>query len=193
MNNKIAIFDFDGTLALVDHRIHFIERNHIDNEMRCVEIHCVRPDGENCEYDERSKMYDDRKFRKECPNQFKPDWDAFYEACDKDLPNKNIIELFKVLKKSGYYMIIFSGRSDAVSVKSMKWLLDNGIIADEIRFRPSESRELDHDLKLNWLNDLIKSGIILKSEITVFDDRDTVVKMWRDQGITCLQVAQGNF
>ena len=27
----------------------------------------------------------------------------------------------------------------------------------------------------------------------VFDDRDRVVKMWREKGLTCLQVAEGNF
>ena len=27
----------------------------------------------------------------------------------------------------------------------------------------------------------------------VFEDRDRVVKMWRDLGITCFQVAEGDF
>jgi hypothetical protein len=27
----------------------------------------------------------------------------------------------------------------------------------------------------------------------VLDDRDQVVKMWREQGLVCLQVAEGNF
>jgi len=27
----------------------------------------------------------------------------------------------------------------------------------------------------------------------VFDDRDRVVKMWRENGIRCFQVAEGNF
>jgi len=27
----------------------------------------------------------------------------------------------------------------------------------------------------------------------VYDDRDQVVKMWRDEGLTCMQVAPGNF
>ena len=27
----------------------------------------------------------------------------------------------------------------------------------------------------------------------VFDDRESVVKMWRGRGLRCLQVAEGNF
>jgi hypothetical protein len=27
----------------------------------------------------------------------------------------------------------------------------------------------------------------------VFDDRDKVVKMWRDEGVACFQVAPGEF
>ena len=29
--------------------------------------------------------------------------------------------------------------------------------------------------------------------LLVLDDRDSVVKMWRSLGLTCLQVAEGNF
>jgi len=29
--------------------------------------------------------------------------------------------------------------------------------------------------------------------VAVFDDRDRVVKMWRDVGVTCFQVADGEF
>ncbi|WP_435575134.1 hypothetical protein [Burkholderia plantarii] len=29
--------------------------------------------------------------------------------------------------------------------------------------------------------------------VAVFDDRDSVVAMWRDAGVTCFQVAPGEF
>jgi hypothetical protein len=29
--------------------------------------------------------------------------------------------------------------------------------------------------------------------VAVFDDRDKVVNMWRENGLTCMQVAYGNF
>ena len=32
-----------------------------------------------------------------------------------------------------------------------------------------------------------------KEIICTFDDRDKVVNMWRENGLTCMQVAPGNF
>ncbi len=49
----------------------------------------------------------------------------------------------------------------------------------------------DDKLKYGWLADLEPPE---RNRVTaVFDDRDRMVKMWRDAGITCLQVAPGDF
>jgi len=40
-----------------------------------------------------------------------------------------------------------------------------------------------------WLNSVVDKDDIFM----VFDDRDQVVKMWRDNGIVVFQVADGNF
>jgi hypothetical protein len=56
--------------------------------------------------------------------------------------------------------------------------------------RPQGSRILDITLKQLWIDRLFPD----RSEILcAFDDRDKVVKMWRDNNVTCLQVAEGNF
>ena len=47
----------------------------------------------------------------------------------------------------------------------------------------------DEKLKKSWLTDLTKPDRVM----CVFDDRDKVVKMWRDNGLTCFQVAEGAF
>jgi hypothetical protein len=45
-------------------------------------------------------------------------------------------------------------------------------------------------LKRSWLQD----GTIDKSRVAcVFDDRDKVVGMWREEGLACFQVAPGGF
>ena len=47
----------------------------------------------------------------------------------------------------------------------------------------------DSDLKQHWLDDLqIKDDVF-----AVFDDRQQVVDMWRANGLTCFQVADGDF
>ena len=48
----------------------------------------------------------------------------------------------------------------------------------------------DSDLKQMWLDMFFKN----KDDIfAVFDDRQQVVDMWRDNGLTTFQVAQGDF
>ena len=47
----------------------------------------------------------------------------------------------------------------------------------------------DEKLKLQWLNEMDWKDDV----VAVFDDRDKVVNMWRENGLTCMQVAYGNF
>ena len=159
---KTYIFDLDGTLALIDHRRHFVE------------------------------------------GTAKPNWKAFSEACDKDLPNKPVIDLFIHLVNLGYRVIISSGRTADVKDKTLEWIetrikgnplfnKERYYLCDniELLMRPSGDTTPDDVLKLNWL----KEGMFgNKADImAVFDDRNKVVDMWRSEGITCFQVAEGNF
>ena len=62
---------------------------------------------------------------------------------------------------------------------------------DEIRMRKNTSSGKyisDVDLKQGWLNDI---GI--DNVLCVFDDRVRLVEMWRKNGLTCLQVNDGDF
>ena len=56
------------------------------------------------------------------------------------------------------------------------------------KYDQSEKFISDETLKENWLFDIGKKNIMC-----VFDDRDKVVNMWRKNGLTCLQVANGDF
>jgi len=51
----------------------------------------------------------------------------------------------------------------------------------------------DDDLKKKWFNDLFPTQDHVDDVVCVFDDRQKVVDMWRDMGLTCMQVAPGNF
>ena len=47
----------------------------------------------------------------------------------------------------------------------------------------------DNKIKQHWLDTLVDKDDIF----AVFDDRQQVVDMWRKNGLTCFQVADGNF
>ena len=99
----------------------------------------------------------------------------------------------KLLKKAGPRIVIFSGSSKATKDATKDWLNDLDIPFDVLKMRPTGGGfkfMKDDVLKKKWLDDLFPNT----DDITcVFDDRDKVVQMWRDNGITCFQVADGNF
>jgi len=121
------------------------------------------------------------------------DWDGFYEACDKDEPIWPIVMLFWLLKDEGTHRIeIWSGRSDQVREKTVAWLMKYNlldVINNDIKLlmRPAGDYQDDVALKIGWLQTEYLTPDL------IFDDRDKVVKMWREQGIRCLQVANGDF
>ena len=102
----------------------------------------------------------------------------------------------KVLKDSGHMIVIFSGRSKATKDATTAWLKKFDVPCDVLKMRPT-SRDFqfmpDDDLKKKWFNDLFPTQKDIDDVVCVFDDRQKVVDMWRDMGLTCMQVAPGNF
>jgi hypothetical protein len=115
------------------------------------------------------------------------DWDAYFAECAKDAPNAAIIALVQVMHKTGYEIRILSGRRDDCFVKTVEWLAEHDVPCDLLQMRQMDDRTDDHKLKLSWVQDY-KEKILF-----VLEDRDRVVNMWRRNGLTCLQVAPGNF
>jgi phosphoglycolate phosphatase-like HAD superfamily hydrolase len=126
----------------------------------------------------------------------KPDgkihWGKFFDPqnIQLDEPNVPVIEAFKAMKTAGYRVGIFSGRDAISRTETEQWLADNGIQPDFLRMRPQRSFTKDDILKKQWLDEEMEMGHQI---MCTFDDRDKVVKMWRDNGIICFQVAPGDF
>ncbi len=209
MNKKIIIFDLDGTLADIRHRRHFVEKpSNGKYGWSSSDYFCFDPgiphapvyyetveefNAGRRDFIEKGaeKFYADRKAA-----EWKPDWDSFHKACVDDTVNENIQDIFLAMKD--FYRVeryvdrmsveIWSGRSDSVRVETIVWLTQNGLHPDELRMRPHGDHCPDTELKKRWLDEVGKENVLM-----VFDDRDRLVEMWRDEGITCLQVAEGNF
>ena len=104
-----------------------------------------------------------------------------------------VIHMARVLKKAGHPVIMFSGRSDATQDATEGWLDKFNVPFDKLVMRPSGGKfkfTADDVLKQMWLDELKAAG---HEVMCTFDDRDKVVQMWRDNGITCFQVAPGDF
>jgi hypothetical protein len=94
---------------------------------------------------------------------------------------------------NGYNIYIFSGRSDVTETATIEWLDKWEIPYDKLVMRDSSIKRLhymkDTELKRSWL------GVhVDKDDIEViYDDRQQVVDMWREEGLTAFQVAKGDF
>lgn len=121
----------------------------------------------------------------------KLNWTAYFEACDRDTPNQPVIKTIVALKDQGYFIHIFSARGDIVRKKTIHWLKKYDIPYDQLTMRKMDSYTPDEDLKKSWL--LSKYPNFKEDVLCVFDDRNKVVNMWRSMGLSCFQVADGNF
>ena len=135
----------------------------------------------------------DKRKRLSTKTNGKIDWDVFFDSknIDLDEPNHDIIALLQLFKERGYIVYILSGRLETTKTATLNWLKKHKVTFDEIRMRKNTSSGKyisDVDLKQGWLNDI---GI--DNVLCVFDDRVRLVEMWRKNGLTCLQVNDGDF
>ena len=125
----------------------------------------------------------------------KIDWDTFFapDNIQLDLPNRPVVAMAQMMKDAGHRVVIFSGRSKETKEVTRLWLKQFNIPFDVLKMRPMSTEFKfmpDNLLKKKWMDDLFPNTDDI---LCVFDDRDKVVKMWRDSGITCFQVDEGNF
>lgn len=134
-----VIFDIDGTLADLSHRLHYLERG---------------------------------------------DWKGFFAEADKDQPINPVIRMNH--RMNDYYdIIIVSGRCSSIREKTKEWLEINGVAFKSLYMRQEGDHRPDHIVKEEILREIQKDYVVEY----VFDDRQSVVDMWRRNGITTFQCA----
>lgn len=143
-----VVFDLDGTLADIEHRVHHIR-------------------------DGRS------------------DYRTFFKLCPADIPIWPVIQTLTSHHKMGHTVEIWSGRSDEVRSETDQWLFKHGINADLLtHMRKAGDTRPDVVVKREWLD---AARDLNQTPDIIYDDRDVVVAMWREEGIRCFQVAPGPF
>lgn len=134
----------------------------------------------------------DKRRSKAAKENGKINWKVFFspENIQLDEPNPPVIKTFQTMKSAGFNVGIFSGRDSISRKETEDWLHQNGIWPDFFKMRPQGTFTPDDVLKKGWLDEMIEEGHEI---MCVYDDRNKVVKMWRDNGISCFQVAPGDF
>jgi len=157
MELKTVIFDIDGTLANIDHRLHLIQ-------------------GET------------------------KNWKEFFLACVDDTPIESMFDTMAAHHNAGHNVILLTGRSMIVECQTRHWVSfairrfakdETAIYVPDLYLRDKDDFRPDHEIKRDWLHQQPHS--VRESILAVYEDRTQVVNMWREEGVNCYQVAQGDF
>lgn len=154
-----VIFDVDGTLLNIEHRLHHIKKS-------------------------------------------PKDWASFRDPKLKrwDEPIRPMLDLFNALWFGGHTVIIASGRTKSEEVDtraSIKSYLGSDYITDltpDVNyavpgyFRSDKDFRKDTVVKAEMLNKMRDDGY---RPTLVFDDRPSVIRMWRDLGLKVADVGSG--
>lgn len=119
-----------------------------------------------------------------------------YDAskCHLDTVNEPVTKVLHAFKgtveQPGPRVIMVSGRDNGCRKETQQWLSDHSIGYEDLFMRPDGDKRKDSIVKREIYEREIKPKY---NVLFVLDDRDQVVEMWREQGLTCLQVAEGDF
>lgn len=116
-------------------------------------------------------------------------WDEFKRLASDDPPVADIVELARTLHTAGFAIVCCTGRSQDQYTQTQEWLKKWGIPCDALYMRTNGDYREDVVVKRELLAQIRKK---FKPWIVV-DDRQSVVDMWRAEGLTCLQCAPGHF
>lgn len=131
------------------------------------------------------------------------DWDRVLE----DEPNVSVIAVVGAMQMCGYHTFFVSGRKEQCREHTALWLQRNGLVENHTmgNFHGVVDGFCSWQLYMRADNDsraddLLKDQIFQEKidpffkVICVFDDRNSVVRMWREKHrLTVLQVAEGDF
>lgn len=126
-------------------------------------------------------------------------WDAFYAGVKDDSVNEPIQCILSALSDwqnstagPTFRFVFCSGRPERCREDTIWWL------DKEFGFWEPESQlfmRKDGDFRADYIvkQEILDAHIDKERVLFVLDDRQQVVDMWRRNGLTCLQVAEGNF
>lgn len=114
------------------------------------------------------------------------DWDDVHV----DSVDEKVRETLNVFKNAGYKIIIVTGRDGSCEELTKMWLAENKIHFDYFYIRPAGNFDKDTKIKMEIYENHIKGNF---NVLGVFDDRNQVVSMWREIGVKCFQVMDGDY
>lgn len=127
-------------------------------------------------------------------------WDAFFDAMHEDTQIEPMVQLLNDMIFRGYRIIFSTGRPESSREKTCNWIMKQSYWAKQkmlensgevfVMMRAEDDRRPSAEIKRDHLKEMRLHGY---SPVIAFEDRSEDVKMWREEGLICCQVAEGNF
>jgi predicted kinase len=114
----------------------------------------------------------------------KKDWKAFFAGIPDDPLVEPIANIIEAMYFYGHTIILASGRSEDCRYLTEEKLIKHDIDYEKLYMRASDDFRPDYVVKRELLDQMRADGY---NPIIAIDDRQSIVDMWRENGIICLQ------
>jgi hypothetical protein len=115
----------------------------------------------------------------------KKDFDAFHAASADCPPNAHVVDMYRREVASGTPVVIVTGRGAQWWQMTSEWLDRHGIDHIGIFMRPEGDYRPDTVVKSEILDLVVSRGYRV---VRAYDDRPSVLAMWRERGISAVDV-----
>lgn len=118
-------------------------------------------------------------------------WEGWRAAADADELHADVaLVVTAAAEAMGAIIVACSGRMESERDQTLNWFERHQLSIAMLYMRPDGDFRADHIVKRELLDCIRADGF---HPLMVFDDRSSVVAMWREAGLRCFQVAPGDF
>jgi uncharacterized HAD superfamily protein len=120
-------------------------------------------------------------------------WDEFNSLCGLDIPYDDVMAFIAFIP-GNIEVVAVTGRDERWRSITVKWLQHYEICIDALLMRATGDYSPDAEVKLKLIEQHFGSKENAIREILfAIDDRDRVVEAYRNYGLNCWQVRQGDY
>lgn len=116
-------------------------------------------------------------------------WFDYDKVCN-DQVEFRVAHLIRTIQQQNHNIIFITGRDEECRDVTSDWIDKNLNIPYRLYMRKHDDKRPDNEIKLEIFKQHIEQEF---NVVAVFEDRNKVVDMWRQQGLLCCQVYYGDF
>jgi hypothetical protein len=122
------------------------------------------------------------------------DWATYFSMLHQDTPNEDVVAALRMFQTSLIGLLSLTGRPEQYRPATLEWLEQYDVPFDYLLMRPDDNRESAEILKLRQLEEFFGSKeSVLRHVLFALEDRDKIVKAFRQYGIPTWQVREGGY